>query len=407
MKKIALYLISFFIVFNFASCKAVQSQTNYEDNQNEVSRETKVHDNSLAEEENVEVELKVKYEKYTKYDFEEFELYDAANIDKDIYDIKIHDADNDNILFSTVTDREDREKYAIGILSTTKQLYLYNSKKNKVELLGEFDNFYIINAYICNDKYMVSGVNLGVEDGMRDKSYSILYGEKNKLEEVHRAWSSFSLIFWPELIKLSTGIVLLEPEEQEPDASFDSQKKPNLYKFCNGKFIKTDYKLPNNFSILQTKTKSTGNIFVNFWENMKEKQAYFIIMDENGVKNIIPFSKEHRLNDFTIKDKKLFVSVQNPDNTKSRLLIIDIETGKTNSVIFDNIYKMTSLSGRNTFIGKIISMEYLVEVTDNEIIVTMIDTILLPEDPGLFYEYKGKTLIAGIGEKKFFLLDSR
>ena len=326
------------------------------DNYNQNAREDSKNNisESLFEEKN----LKINYLKEKKnISSVEFDLYTNGNIDREKNEIGILDSNKKNILFTIDSDREDRKPGAEGIYYKTDALYVYNLNQKSFDMIGEFKGYYIIQGYLIDKNYIALGIKLG--EGERD--YTIFYGNKGNLNESYKGKNIWNYAMYPSLIKTNTGIMLLEPQIEKVENN-DKITGVNLFKLKGGSFQKINLQIPSGFDILSTGTISDNGQFVNFWENRKDENAYFFLMDENGLKKIIPFPKKYRLINFVLSENKLLAIVQVGEENSHKILVYDLDRGFIYSNGFDYVDQIMCLPSEGKIIiergGKLSLLEF-------------------------------------------------
>lgn len=275
---------------------------------------------------------------------EELNFYDLIDMDEERSHVLMHDIDEGNILLSSYVDRRDA-KLQGGISAVTKHLYLYNPSENNLDIILELDNFYVLSALMVNDKYMVLGINLDRKND--DSTFSILYGKKNDMNKIYEGYNASFFTRFPRIFKVGSEIVFIEPQikynEKPQNVNDDLISEVKVYKWGSDKFEEIEYNLPDYFSVLETSAAVSNNDFVTFWEDKKEEQAKFLIMNLNEIKRIFPLPKNYRLLDFTSTDKYLYISVEALEPYDIKLLIFDKENEKLYSTSFDRLIKMTNM----------------------------------------------------------------
>lgn len=196
-------------------------------------------------------------------------------------------------------------------------------------------------AYFADEKYIVLGIKL--ED--TESVYSVLYGDKEEFKEIRTEVSVNSFWIIPELIKLDSGILLMEPASEW--TADEEIKELNFYKLENGAFQKIDYPIPDDFQKFDCHTERSGNQFISFWENPKEKQAYFMAMDLDGIKKRIPFPQKYRMLDYTFSGQVLIASVQTENNEVGRILVFNMQDGTFYSAPFGYLRQLHGLPVEN------------------------------------------------------------
>lgn len=354
-KRIILALLTSLVLFGCNGQNKISEKSSLID-RNEMQQQKTV---SMGENSNA---FKIS-EKEKKYSFEELDLYEKTGIDRESHNIDVLDAEEGAILFQVDVPRKGNEM-GEGILNQTEEIYVYKSKEDKVKKIATFENYYVLEGYLNNDSYIIMGVKL---DGKGDSKYSVLNGSEGGLEEIHEGIKTFSFAYWPELIKLNSGLILFEPEMDKEDS--DKITGMNFYKFKNNKFEKEDLHISKDFQILQTEVSNDGEAFISFWENKKEEQAYFIYIDKNGNNKKIAFPKENRLLSFALSKNNILASVQmGDDESVYKMLLFDIDSGLLGESNFQYIHRMTSLPS----VGKVMAMMgdnnvYSIEVKKNEL----------------------------------------
>lgn len=332
--------------------------------------ESNVQNKTTSQEENVvqEKELKLNFYEKDMYEASSLDLYVELNINRNQYEIRILDANQNYILFTMDSKRNDKE-LSEGILSKTNAIYVYSIEHHNVKLLDEFEAFYIIQGYLMNETYIALGIQLDETD----THYAVVYREKEGLKELHRGENSWYFSMWPTLIKLETEMLLLEPKI-DVGTHNDYGKEVHLYKLLNSEFKKIDFELPDEFLLLSTETKSNQNYFVTFWENTKEEKAYFIVVDKDGRYKQLPLPNKYRLIKFIVSNHTLIAIVQVGNERSYQLLVYDFMDGELYSNRFSYVSQMLSLSSN----GKVIMKSednriYMMEFKDKEMKIERIN----------------------------------
>ena len=340
-----------------------------------------------------------------KYSFNELDLYGKVGLDRADYNIDILDAEDNNILFQVDVPRKGNEM-GEGILNKTLEVYIYNTKEDKVNKIETFKNYYVLEGFINKDSYLIMGVKL---DDKGDRFYSVLSGEKGELKEIHKGEKTFSFSYWPELIKLDSDFILFEPEIE--DNHTEKIIGMNFYKLNNNKLEKKNLNISKDFQVLQTEVSSDRDAFVSFWENKKEKQAYFIYMDKNANIKKIAFPKEYRMLSFALLKNNILVSVQlGDDESACKIVLFDIDSNTLNDSNFQYIHRMTSLSK----LGRIMALMgdnsvYSIKIENDElkyekIIAENIEPAKMSEKI-IFNEYNNKVIFSFFTTEKFMETD--
>lgn len=360
-KKRVFILLFLCLCFMLVSCDKHENHSILESN---------VQNKTTSQEENVvqEKELKLNFYEKDMYEASSLDLYVELNINRNQYEIRILDANQNYILFTMDSKRNDKE-LSEGILSKTNAIYVYSIEHHNVKLLDEFEAFYIIQGYLMNETYIALGIQLDETD----THYAVVYREKEGLKELHRGENSWYFSMWPTLIKLETEMLLLEPKI-DVGTHNDYGKEVHLYKLLNSEFKKIDFELPDEFLLLSTETKSNQNYFVTFWENTKEEKAYFIVVDKDGRYKQLPLPNKYRLIKFIVSNHTLIAIVQVGNERSYQLLVYDFMDGELYSNRFSYVSQMLSLSSN----GKVIMKSednriYMMEFKDKEMKIERIN----------------------------------
>ena len=400
-KKKTTFLLVFIIVLNLVSCnKSNKNENEYvKDDLSTSSKEKTIQDMVLLSEEEL---LKTNFSESNTYSFSELELYKETNIDKEKYEIRILDSDKNKVLFTMDSKREDK-RLAEGILLKTEALYVYSIENKKFDVIRKFKEHYIMQGYFVNEKYIAVGIKLGE----KDTNYSVFYGDGGRLNEIYKGENTWYFSMWPSLIKLNSGIILLEPqiESGEKDDIITGVK---LFRLQNDELIKIDFQIPDDFELLSSETESDLGSFVTFWENKKEKKSYFVLVDEKGLKKIIPFPKQYKLMNFTLLQNKVIASVEVGHEKKYKILSFDLDNKTLYANDFPYVLQMLSLfSGKKTIIRTDDHIIYLMEFKDNELYLEKVNIERMDESllsrKILFTDFGDKIILTIYDETKRFM----